>query len=130
MDNYYEIMWMSHEEAELLVGEEGYFNRKNRYKVIHLDETFESRFSTKYSVMQVWDLTYGKTVNKKTLGVLVPGTDDYTFRALFYETSNLNLYILENLMFEWAARYNYRYINCHALEDYCRYHGAYDIDWS
>ena len=129
-NNYYDIMKLPHDEAELLVGEVGNFNVANKYLVVSLDEWFTGVFSTKYSVIKICDIHYGRNVDKREIGILLPGIDDFNFRCWFYSSPDINLSSLETLMFEWAKRYNYRNINAHALADYCRYIGCYDVDWN
>lgn len=94
---------------------------------VALDEMSVRLLGVTHSIVQVWqDQTPGRAVINF---VLLPGIDDCNFRAAF-SWKAFTLEELVELMQNWLERTNYKYVNVHALEDYCKYIGAYDIDWS
>lgn len=128
MRTYYDLMELEHPEAELLVSQLINFKASPEDGlIIHLDEFSARLLSTQYSVLMIWSTTYQENTS---LGVLIPGIDDFNFKAWFKPSRDLHLSALIEKMHLWAKRYNYRYLNVHALEYYCNYLGAYDIDWN
>lgn len=130
--NYYDIMKLPHEDAELLVGNIIYIDNRLSL-VISLDDYYEhlSGFSTKYTVIQV-----SQNPLYNTLQVYIPGIDDTNFNCYFPPNANLYLSLLTDKVLEWAKKLNYRNINLHALKDYLAYlttsHGIHhiEIDWN
>lgn len=90
---------------------------------------YSSAFATECSLISVFQVNQ-LDGRKPTLRVHLPSIDDYALFADFNTNEVINLSTLTEHIYSWSRRTNCRYINIHALEDYCRYLGAYNIDWS
>jgi hypothetical protein len=137
-NSYYELMELPHEEADLLVGKTCVINKRDCL-IIQLDEYFTemSAFSTKYSVIEVYRWESSHKLYPTFLSVRIPGIDDANFTARFEHftarfksSETIHLSGLIEATYNWAARSNFRHINCHALKDYCMWLGACEFDWN
>ncbi|QLE46354.1 hypothetical protein FD723_39785 (plasmid) [Nostoc sp. C052] len=125
MNSCYEVMKLNHDEAEALVGK--IIDLRGDAMVVHLDEMSAILLGTQYDAIVVWKRIYR---GKSLLNVSLPGIEDFYFQAWFYPSQDLYLSVLIEKIYVWAKRYNYRHLNVHALEDYCKYLGATDFSWS
>lgn len=129
---YWDFFKWAKDEQELAVGEvfkNVYPDDTSEYLIIGLDEFTADWFRTEYSMISVFKLrAYGQ--HKEKLRVHLPSTDDTALFIDFEPNIDINLSTLTELIYSWAQRSNYRYINAHALEDYCKHLGAHYIDWN
>jgi hypothetical protein len=119
-DSRFQFNLLSHTEQAELLGEVIKFGSKD-YLVVELDE-FTARlfYGESYTLLTVFP------VIKTELSVLLSSVDNAYFRA----SADNNLSTLTEKIYDWARRTNCKYINRHALEDYCEYLGAYYVDYS
>ncbi len=99
-----------------------------QYLVVHTDEwTTSWGYQAEHNLIGVYASALDGVA---TLHVFMPSKDDSSFRADFKPNAEMNLSLLTAAIQEWAGRINYRYVNVHALADYCRRLEANNVDWS
>lgn len=108
-------------ERQELVGEVINFGKTDSL-VVELDE-----FSTQVfydDPICMLDVMQYESEGSRMLSVNAISCDDPGFSAQFKPDININFSKLTEMIHAWAKRTNCRYINLHALEDYCLYLGA------
>lgn len=114
-------------ERQELVGEVINFG-KSDCLIVELDE-FSTRMFYDDPICMVDVMQYEYPPGTQMLSVHAISCDDAGFSAEFKPDININFSTLREKIQTWANRTNCRYINLHALEDYCRYLGAVRTDW-
>ncbi|MBD2201729.1 hypothetical protein H6G33_10255 [Calothrix sp. FACHB-1219] len=127
MDSIEEYYSLSLEEQSKYVG---LLQGENfSFVCIHLDEASQKILDLYYGALTVRQTRFSR-FNRNRVYVYIPGgLDRCSFRAILPIEADL----IETMdkIYYWADRYGFRWINVHALEDYCKYElDAVAIEWS
>ncbi len=102
--------------------------KERSYLVVHVDEwTASWGYEAQHNLIGVYQ---SKQDGLMSLHVFMPSKDDSSFRADFKPSPVIHLSFLLKDIQAWASRSQFKYVNVHALADYCIYLGANHIDWA